>query len=38
MKLTQPVIVERFQDEFELYAHGKDPITPEEPFKVLSKV
>ena len=37
MKLTQPVMVQSFQDEFELNAHGKYPMTPSEPGKLLSK-
>ena len=30
-------MIQSFQDEFELYAHRKDPMTPDEPGKVLSK-
>ena len=38
VKLTQQVMVQIFQDEFELYAHGKDPTTPSKPSKVISEV
>ena len=30
-------MIQGFQDEFELDAHGKDPMTTSKPFKVLSK-
>ena len=37
LKLTQPVMVQSFQEKLELYAHGKDPMTPDDTCKVLSK-
>ena len=37
VKLTQPVMIQSFRDEFELDDHGKVPKTPAEPGSVLSK-
>ena len=37
MILTQPVMVQSLQDEFKLYTHGKNPMTPDKTGKVLSK-
>jgi len=37
MKLTQPVMIQSFSDEFELPEDGNSPRTPAEPGSVLSK-
>eukprot|EP00957_Ditylum_brightwellii_P167626 12760543-Ditylum_brightwellii.AAC.1 len=37
MKITQPVLVQSLEDEFDLDEHRHIPITPAEPGKVLSK-
>lgn len=35
--MKQPVMIQSFKDEFDLDEHGKDPRTPTEAGKILSK-
>ena len=37
VKLTQPVMVQSFQEKLKLDTHGKYPMTPAKPVKVVIK-